>query len=56
VPSAGQSAQPNDGQADQRDTVNAMPFEIRRQIQEQQDYIKQLQGQITQLKFEIGGH
>ncbi|HEY2106794.1 MAG TPA: hypothetical protein VGH29_13450 [Candidatus Binataceae bacterium] len=56
VPNAGQSAQPNDGQADQRDTVNAMPFEIRRQIQEQQDYIKQLQGQITQLKFEIGGH
>lgn len=37
-------------------TSTAMPFEVRRQIQEQQDYIKKLEAQISQLKFDIGGH
>ncbi len=56
APNAGQSAQPTLEETDDQATFNAMPFEIRRQIQEQQDYIKQLQGQIAQLKFEINGH
>jgi hypothetical protein len=56
APNAGQSAQAIVEETDDQATYNAMPFEIRRQIQEQQDYIKQLQGQITQLKFEISGH
>jgi hypothetical protein len=56
APNAGQSAQTADEQTNVQDTVNAAPFDIKRQIQEQQDYIKQLQSQITQLKFEINGH
>ena len=56
APNAGQSAQPTVEETNDQDTVSAAPFEIKRQIQEQQDYIKQLQAQITQLKFEINGH
>ncbi len=56
APNAGQSAQPTEQQTNDQDTVTAAPFEIKRQIQDQQDYIKQLQGQVTQLRFEISGH
>lgn len=51
----GQSASPTVEETNDQDTVNAAPFQIKRQIQEQQDYIKQLQAQITQLKFDIKG-
>jgi hypothetical protein len=42
------------GTADQ-DIVNAGPFEIQKHLQEQQDYIKQLQDEIAQIKWQMGG-
>ena len=39
-----------------KESVNATTFQIQKQIQEQQDYIKQLQGQIAQIKWNMGGH
>jgi hypothetical protein len=39
-----------------RGAVNATPFQIEKQIQEQQDYIKQLKDQISQMKWQMGGH
>jgi hypothetical protein len=43
-------------EAADRDAVNATPFQIEKQIQEQQDYIKQLQDQISQMKWAMSGH
>jgi hypothetical protein len=39
-----------------KEAVNATTFQIQKQIQEQQDYIKQLQGQIAQIKWNMAGH
>jgi hypothetical protein len=50
------SADQSDGQSDDRAAVDATPFEIQRQIHEQQDYIKQLKAQIAQMKWEMAGH
>ncbi len=55
------SGQPSDqDQPDDQDkgktAVNATGFQIRKQIQEQQEYIKQLKGQIAQIKWDMGGH
>ncbi len=50
------SADPTADEPDAGAAVNATPFEIQRQIQEQQDYIKQLKAQIAQMKWEMAGH
>jgi len=50
------SADQSAGQSDDQAAVDATPFEIQRQIQEQQDYIKQLKAQIAQMKWEMAGH
>ncbi len=56
-PPAGGSSQDEGaaGPADQN-TVNASPFEIRKHLQEQQDYIKQLKDEIAQMKWQMNGH
>ena len=46
----------SDDQDSGKGAVNATTFEIQKQIQEQQDYIKQLKGQIAQTKWDMGGH
>lgn len=46
----------SDSEDKRKEAVNATNFQIRKQIQEQQDYIKQLKGQIAQLKWDMGGH
>jgi hypothetical protein len=58
--SAQDTDQSSDDQSDDdnngKDTVNATTFQIQKQIQEQQDYIKQLKDQIAQIKWDMGGH
>lgn len=57
--SAAQNAAAADPTADEpsaQGAVNATPFQIERQIQEQQDYITHLKAEIAQLKWEMAGH
>ncbi len=53
---ADSSVDPTADEPDPRAAVNATPFELQRQIQEQQDYIKQLKAEIAQMKWEMAGH
>ncbi len=54
--STGASHDEDGSEATGQDTVNASPFEMRKHLQEQQDYIKQLQDEIAQMKWRMGGH
>ena len=53
---ADSSLDPTADEPDAQGAVNATPFEIQRQIQEQQDYIKQLKAEIAKMKWEMAGH
>jgi hypothetical protein len=53
---AASAADPTADEPSAQGAVNAATFEIQRQIQEQQDYIKHLKAEIAQLKWEMAGH
>jgi hypothetical protein len=50
------AADPTADEPSAQGAVNATTFEIQRQIQAQQDYIKHLKAEIAQLKWEMAGH
>jgi hypothetical protein len=54
-PPPSQSSNNNDeSESLNRDTVNATPFEIEKHLQEQHEYIKQLQDEVAQIKWQMG--
>jgi hypothetical protein len=55
-PSAGSSQDESAITRADQDTVDASPFQIRKHLQEQQDYIKQLQDQIEHIEWQMTGH
>lgn len=53
---AASSADPAADEPSAQGAVNATTFEIQRQIQEQQDYIKHLKAEIAKMKWDMAGH